>query len=280
MNTTLSTSLSADGSWMNASGSLVYRAVPGAGATSIGQILHFGSTGQFAEDDVHWGPANIFRWTDEDHRASITEAIEADLAIRFFSIRNPYTRCLSAYLDKVARDQSDGNRYRSDTLSGDYALYNIMADDETPGDAETEIRLFRRFMLMVWDTNTLKSPRDADIHWYPVAYLCRPFVQQAKAFHNVVSVERFDEDLQRVLQRTEQQHMIEPQSMPQFDEATGGGRQPVAPVADYYDDLTAWIVQQVFWHDFNLFGYDWAPGDGPPSAGIDIDAVNSWLYNG
>lgn len=266
---------------MNADGSLVYRVAPGCGATSVGQLFHYGQVGSYCAGDLHDGAGEFFRWTEETHRPPIHEAVATDRAIRFFSVRNPFSRCLSAFFDTVLGPDPRARPYRDADLGGDYALYRIRWEDLDPAGGADAALVFQRFMLMVWDSNQLKRPHEADMHWYPISYLCRPFVQQGRPFHDFVAVESFADDIARLLERTDLAHPPDLAALPAFDAATGLSHVPDdRPVEAYFDTLTTWIVHQVFWHDFNLFGYDWTPGDGPPLRRPSMAAVNGWFFNG
>jgi len=67
-------------------------------------------------------------------------------------------------------------------------------------------------------------------------------------------------------------------TIPRFNESEGHGPKRAHPVADYFDDLTMHIVQQMYRRDFELFGYD---ADDPtrmaPLRDIDTKRVNAAL---
>ena len=130
------------GTWVNTSQTLVYRVVPKCACSTIGQILYFGDHGEFYQGDIHDAKDGVWKWngnTDREHaRDVIVDTVNRDGAVTFTCVRNPYTRILSCFLDKICGIQRSGNRYRGDMVPMIAKEYQ-MEVPEDPDDAFDQI---------------------------------------------------------------------------------------------------------------------------------------------
>ena len=102
----------------------------------------------------------MHKWAMEDSQPLITENVQAHKSYAFTCVRNPYTRILSSFFDKICGIQRNGNRYRGRFLAPLLARYGVTVEGEFD-----QIAMFRRFLLFARDTIRYRKPMDPDIHW-------------------------------------------------------------------------------------------------------------------
>ncbi|MGI9345305.1 MAG: sulfotransferase family 2 domain-containing protein, partial [Gammaproteobacteria bacterium] len=158
------------GTWMTQSENAIYRSLPKCGCTTIGQILYYTDNGHFYNGNVHHSSTGIHRWTtaDPQTRAQIQRKIMEQHIFTFSCVRNPYTRVLSCFFDKICNVQARGKYYHSHILRLPMQRYGIdlqAMDDTSELD---QIKLFRRFLLFARDTVHWLKPGAADPHWQPM----------------------------------------------------------------------------------------------------------------
>jgi hypothetical protein len=83
----------------------------------------------------------------------------------FTCVRNPYTRILSSFFDKICGIQRNGKRYRGNLVPLLIQKYGIEVGGPDGSDEFDQIRSFRRFLLFARDTIRWRRPMDPDIHW-------------------------------------------------------------------------------------------------------------------
>lgn len=104
------------GTWMTESESVVYRVVPKCACSTIGQIMYYSDHGTFFDGDIHDAKGGMHKWAMDDSQPLITANVKAHDSFAFTCVRNPYTRILSSFFDKICGIQRNGKRYRG-TLS-------------------------------------------------------------------------------------------------------------------------------------------------------------------
>lgn len=260
------------GTWMTPSGSMVYRVVPKCACSTIGQILYYSDHGVFFDGDIHDADEGLFKWNMEEERRTIEQAVHDGATFKFTCVRNPYTRILSAFFDKIAGIQRNGNRYRGNLVPMLARKYGIDVD----GDFD-QIAMFRRFVLFARDTIRFKSPMDPDIHWSAMSSHLGTFVANGGRFDRIITTELFPGQMQAVLDQMHVAHPIDVASMPRFNESAGHGPKRAFPVAEYFDDLTRHLVFEIYHKDFEVFKYSTDPAIREPVAEIDLDEVHKKL---
>lgn len=154
------------------------------------------------------------------------EALRSEAYLVFTFVRNPYARTLSAYLDKIVKNQWERNR-------------RLPALGFAP-DAEVSLEEFLGAICR-------DDPIDSDIHWAPQTMLLG---LPDRAYDYVGRFESFGQDLRKVAARLgmeehyEQVHQDRPHE-------TGASNL----VAEYYDAGTKAIIEERFADDFTLLGY-------------------------
>lgn len=259
------------GTWMTESETVVYRVIPKCACSTIGQAMYFADHGHFYDGDIHDAQSGIHKWAFEASQDVITQRVR-DETFTFTCVRNPWTRVLSSFFDKIAGIQRSGNRYRGSALAPHLRRYGI----DVEGDFD-QVRSFRRFLLFARDTIRFRKPIDPDIHWSAVSGHASTLVRGGGRYDMIISTEDFKTGMSQVLERFEQRYAVDLGTIPRFNESEGHGPKRLYPVEDYFDDLSIHLVHEMYRRDFNLFNYDKSPNGRPPVKEIDLDFVHAKL---
>ncbi|MCC6007464.1 MAG: sulfotransferase family protein [Rhodobacteraceae bacterium] len=261
------------GTWMTESGSVAYRVIPKCACSTIGQIMFYTDHGRFFDGDIHDATEGIHKWSRDDSQPLIEQAVRGQQVFTFTCVRNPYTRILSSFFDKICGIQRNGKRYRGNLVPLLVQRYGI----EVEGDFD-QIASFRRFLLFARDTIRWRRPMEPDIHWSAVAGHAATLVVNGGRYDHIFFTEKFNEGMQGVLDRIETKHPVDLASIPRFNESEGHGPKRAHPVEDYFDDLSMHLVYEIYKRDFQLFRYDFEnPGNKMPIGEIDLDEVHAKL---
>ena len=256
---------------MTESETVLYRVIPKCACSTIGQILHYADHGTFFDGDIHDAKTGLHKWAFEASQPRIEERAR-DGTYTFTCVRNPWTRILSSFFDKIAGIQRSGNRYRGNQLAPLMKRYGV----DVEGDFD-QIRAFRRFLLFARDTIRFRKPMDPDIHWSAVAGHAGTLVANGGRYNAIFATEDFNAGMKVVLESFEQKHPLDLENIPRFNESAGHGPKRIHPVEDFFDDLSIHLVHEIYRRDFNLFGYSRDPNNQGPTKPIDVDFVNSKL---
>jgi len=158
----------------------------------------------------------------------LLEILNGTAFFKFSFVRNPFTRTLSAYLDKIVRNQ----RHKRSIL---------LALGRDP-DELGQFVSFKEFVQAVVSI----EPYHRDNHWRPqVEQLFLPMVH----YDFLGRFERLDEDLGTALRRiTGVRPGAVARDLSYKTDAAAG-------IAEYYDDETADLVRMAYADDFETFGY-------------------------
>jgi len=261
------------GTWMTESQSAVYRVVPKCACSTIGQIMYFSDHGEFFDGDIHDADHGIHKWAMQDSQPLIENNVVNHGSYTFTCVRNPYTRILSSFFDKICGIQRNGQRYRGNLVPLLMQKYGI----EVEGDFD-QIKSFRRFLLFARDTIKWRKPMDPDIHWSAMSGHISTFIANGGTYDTIIFTEKFNEGMQVVLDNIDVASPVDLTDIPRFNESEGHGPKRAHPVADYFDDLSMHLVREMYKRDFNLFKYDLdAPDNKMPVAEIDLDEVHAKL---
>jgi len=252
---------------------MVYRVVPKCACSTIGQIMYFTDHGEFFDGDIHDAREGLHKWALEDSQPRITENVLNHKSPAFTCVRNPYTRILSSFFDKIAGIQRNGQRYRGNLLPQLSQKYGINVE----GDFD-QIEMFRRFLLFARDTIRFRKPMDPDIHWSAQSGHISTFILNGGRYDHIFWTENFNEGMQSVLDGIELPHPIVLADIPRFNESAGHGPKRAHPVEDFFDDLSMHLVYEIYKKDFRLFKYDFEnPANKMPKGQIDLDEVHAKL---
>lgn len=263
---------------MTESESVVYRVVPKCACSTIGQIMYYSDHGQFFDGDIHDAKTGLHKWAQDHSQSAIRANVKTRSSYAFTCVRNPYSRILSSFFDKICGIQRNGRRYRGNLVPLLIQKYGIEVGGED-GKAEfDQIRSFRRFLLFARDTIRWRRPMDPDIHWSGQSGHISTFIVNGGRYNGIFWTEQFNEGMQQVLDAIRTPHPIDLDNIPRFNESEGHGPKRAHPVEDYFDDLSMHLVKEIYWRDFELFKYDFEnPANKMPIGEIDLDEVHAKL---
>jgi hypothetical protein len=268
------------GTWMTESESVVYRVVPKCACSSIGQILYYSDHGRFFDGDIHDSTEGLHKWAQEHSQPLIEANVQAHKSYAFTCVRNPYTRILSSFFDKICGIQRNGKRYRGKLVPMLVQKYGIEVGDPETGFEFDQIASFRRFLLFARDTIRWRKPMEPDIHWSAMSGHISTFIANGGHYDHIFFTEKFDEGMQVVLDHIETPVKVDLSAVPRFNESEGHGPKRIHPVEAYFDDLSMHLVREIYKRDFDLFKYDFEnPGNKMPLAEVDLDEVHAKLGN-
>ena len=266
------------GTWMTESESVVYRVVPKCACSTIGQILYYSDHGEFFDGDIHDATTGLHKWGRPESQPIIEANVRSHASYAFTCVRNPYTRILSSFFDKICGIQRNGKRYRGKLVPMIIQKYGIEVGGEDGAQEFDQIRSFRRFLLFARDTIRWRRPMEPDIHWSAMSGHVSTFIVNGGRYDRIFWTERFDEGMQGVLDAIETAHAVDLAGIPRFNESEGHGPRRAHPVEDYFDDLSMHLVYEIYKRDFDLFRYDFEnPANKMPLGEIDLDEVHAKL---
>ena len=270
--------MSFPGTWMTQSESVVYRVVPKCACSTIGQIMYYSDHGEFFDGDIHDATDGMHKWAMEDSQPLITNNLKTHKSPTFTCVRNPYTRILSSFFDKICGIQRNGKRYRGNLVPLLIQKYGIEVGSPDDGFEFDQVKSFRRFLLFARDTIRWRRPMEPDIHWSAQSGHISTFIINGGRFDKIFWTESFNDGMQDVLNGIDSRHEVDLAKMPRFNESEGHGPKRAHPVEDYFDDMSMHLVYEIFKRDFNMFKYDFEnPGNKMPIGEIDLDEVHAKL---
>ena len=266
------------GTWMTESESVVYRVVPKCACSTIGQIMFYADHGAFFDGDIHDAQKGLHKWSMEASQPRIEKAVKGHKVYAFTCVRNPYTRVLSSFFDKICGIQRNGKRYRGNLVPLIIQKYGIdVGGDDGKGEFD-QIASFRRFLLFVRDTIRFKKPMEPDIHWSAMAGHVSTFIVNGGRYNKIFFTEKFDEGMAEVVAHMKPKFAIDLKTIPRFNESEGHGPTRAHPVEAYFDDLSMHLMWEIYKRDFQCFKYDFDnPANKMPLAGVDLDEVHAKL---
>jgi len=266
------------GTWMTESESVVYRVVPKCACSTIGQIMFYSDHGRFFDGDIHDANEGLLKWSQEPSQPRIERNVKAHRSYAFTCVRNPYTRILSSFFDKICGIQRNGRRYRGNLVPLLMQKYGIEVGGDDGKQEFDQIASFRRFLLFARDTIRFRKPMEPDIHWSAMAGHVSTFIVNGGRYDNIFFTEQFDQGMQSVLDAITVAHPVDLKAIPRFNESEGHGPKRAHPVEDYFDDLSRHLMWEIYKRDFQLFRYDFDnPANKMPLGPVDLDEVHAKL---
>ncbi|NDR57328.1 sulfotransferase family protein [Aliiruegeria sabulilitoris] len=266
------------GTWMTESESMVYRVVPKCACSTIGQIMFYSDHGRFFDGDIHDSTEGLHKWAQEESQPLIEANVSAHRSRSFTCVRNPYTRILSSFFDKIAGIQRNGRRYRGNLVPKLAQQYGVEVGSPEDDFDFDQVKSFRRFLLFARDTIRFRRPMDPDIHWSAMSGHISTFIVNGGRYDRIVWTEKFNQGMAQVLDGLALPHPVDLSTIPRFNESEGHGPKRAHPVEDYFDDLSMHLVYEIYNRDFELFRYDFEnPANKMPTGEIDLNEVHAKL---
>ncbi len=266
------------GTWMTESQSMLYRVVPKCACSTIGQIMFYSDHGTFFDGDVHDATSGLHKWSIDGSQRLIEDNVRKHSSYSFTCVRNPYTRILSSFFDKIAGIQRNGKRYRGNLVPQLAQKYGIDVGSPENGFEFDQIASFRRFLLFARDTIRWRRPMEPDIHWSAMSGHIATFIANGGSYDAIFFTEKFNEGMQKVLDAVKTPIPIDLAAIPRFNESEGHGPKRAHPVSAYFDDLSRHLIWEIYKRDFQLFHYDFEnPDNKMPMAEIDLAEVHAKL---
>jgi len=191
------------GTWMTESESVVYRVVPKCACSTIGQIMYYSDNGMYYDGDIHDATGGMHKWAIERSQHRIEVNVKSHKSYAFTCVRNPYTRILSSFFDKICGIQRNGKRYRGNLVPLLIQKYGIEVGGDDGKGGFDQIASFRRFLLFARDTIRWRRPMDADIHWSAMSGHVSTFIVNGGRYDNIFWTEKFNDGMQSVLDAIE-----------------------------------------------------------------------------
>ena len=233
------------GTWMTESESVVYRVVPKCACSTIGQIMYYSDHGQFYDGDIHDATEGLHKWALDGSQPKIEHNVRSHASYAFTCVRNPYTRILSSFFDKICGIQRNGRRYRGNLVPLLIQKYGIEVGGDDGKQEFDQIKSFRRFLLFARDTIRWRRPMEPDIHWSAMSGHISTFIVNGGRYDNIFFTETFNEGMQTVLDAVETPHSVDVGNIPRFNESEGHGPKRAHPVEAYFDDLSMHLVYEM-----------------------------------
>jgi hypothetical protein len=266
------------GTWMTESESVVYRVVPKCACSTIGQIMFYSDHGKFFDGDIHDSTSGLHKWSQEDSAPLIEANVKAHKSYAFTCVRNPYTRILSSFFDKICGIQRNGKHYRGNLVPLIMQKYGVEVGDPASGFEFDQIRSFRRFLLFARDTIRWRRPMEPDIHWSAMSGHVSTYILNGGRYDHIFWTEDFNPGMQVVLDNIKTKKKVDLKKIPRFNESEGHGPKRAHPVEDYFDDLSMHLVYEIYKRDFQLFKYDFEnPANKLPVGEIDLEEIHAKL---
>ena len=236
--------------------------------------MYYSDHGEYFDGDIHDARDGLHKWAQTDSQATISQTVKEHNSYVFTCVRNPYTRILSSFFDKICGIQRNGQRYRGNALT---PLLSQKYGIDVEGEFD-QIAMFRRFVLFARDTIRFRKPMDPDIHWSSMSGHVSTLVANGGTYDRIFWTEQFDAGMKDVLSQVATQHKVELDEIPRFNESVGHAPKRAHPVVDYFDDLTRHLVFEIYKKDFELFRYDFDdPSNSKPIGEIDLERVHRIL---
>lgn len=173
--------------------------------------------------------------------ANWQEILDSAAIRKYAFVRNPFTRVLSAYLNKIEPYALGDGGWQRPYFASVYAAVDDYRRRELPEEPRVSLAVFLRWLADSGD------PLTEDEHWLPQErILCPPLVR----YDFVGRFERLAEDAATLLRR-----MGATVPFPTREALEFPGTHADRQVGTYYGESEAALVRRIYADDFTAFGY-------------------------
>lgn len=228
---------------------LLYYRMPKTGTSSIGQLMFFSDHGRFFNGSIYNTLGGLYQ--HPLHRTVIDDAFLSRAIFSFTSVRNPYTRLIAAFKDKILTPASPGHFYRelAPRLGIDPRRATMSSD--------TLRNSFERFLMFVEGTIRHSWPMAPDPHWLQMADTLSPLAHARGRFDAVVHLERMTSSLQEIFDNVDTPYHVSVKNSPRFNESHVAELPlPKSEPSQWYTSYSAQLVRELYKDDFSLFNYN------------------------
>lgn len=215
---------------------LIYVETPKVGCTTIKQILQYADYG-FDDsalklkdhDQLHDRSLSPLNAPSDDPEIFL-QCLSSNDYFVFSFVRNPFSRVLSAYLDKIVGHPDTQNQYQRQL--------NIDPNDGVP--------TFGEFIELIYSAN----PVDMDPHWAPQSFL---LALDNVQYDFLGRFEFFDDSIHQLISRVS---LKLPPSVARLGKqhSTSADQK----LHTYYDARAIRRVREIYHRDFERLGYGWS----------------------
>ena len=89
--------------------------------------MYYSDHGVFFDGDIHDATQGMHKWAIEASQPKIEQNVKTHGSYAFTCVRNPYTRILSSFFDKICGIQRNGKRYRGNLVPLLVQKYGIIS---------------------------------------------------------------------------------------------------------------------------------------------------------
>lgn len=206
----------------------IYVETPKAACTTIKRVLQRAEVDGDASrlgDNVHDRDASPIRRAADDIDG-FRQLLNDPSTFKFCFVRNPFTRSLSCYLDKIVANEWERNRLAP----------GLGFNASTPPSYVEFLRAVER-----------QDEADRDIHWCTQTYLLRP---KKIRYSYIGRFETFHQNFTHVCDRLGISEYLD---LNRTAHATGADERR----ASYFGEEEIDLIRSIYRHDFENFGYGW-----------------------
>ena len=156
----------------------------------------------------------------------LSKVLYSDKFTRFTCVRNPYTRLLSCFLDRIR------SKSRTSQQLEKIAGFKAVTD-------------FKSFISALSDF----EPREMNIHYRPQVLLTRP---DAIQYSHIMKLENFARDFTQMLRLLYPKH----KKVEMFKNLSPRKTSANDKIMNYYDNSSIKLVQKIYHQDFIQFDYN------------------------
>ncbi|MBF0231898.1 MAG: sulfotransferase family 2 domain-containing protein [Desulfamplus sp.] len=201
----------------------IYFSIPKVASTNILSILNKAESFKLTTNNLFYSPHNLITSFFSNSIQDFSELIEK--SFKFTLVRNPYTRAISAYINKIAQYDP-----------------NITPHFEKKYNTRHHKVSFNDFLYIISQDN----PNELDPHWRPQTQLTLiDFIKPDFIGH----IEYFHDDLKKIIEKIYSKDQIQiPVKKDHLKENT-------KKINSFFNKKTFEIVQKIYHNDFKNFGY-------------------------